>query len=254
MRSWSWTTPSSKGESLSKCMGCELPVEEMLWTLWILLNQLEKVHGMGCGYPWGHHLGCVQASLTACPRAGHQCPGDNPHPPWGPMSRGCRTPGSMPAALNHAMEAEVHRYSGKALHYVESEVESSLQGKVGSLGYASNAVPNFHAFGLEDSFYLCDKFSKLHIILKLVREENIIGVFPSLVSLHSKLPPDPFTSTNIRVEHVLYAICLCAMHLALMVSWAEAWAAICCVASMVERCQNFWRTSAWSSWHSVTNW
>ena len=32
-RSWSWTTPSYMGESLSKCMGCDLPVEEMLQTL-----------------------------------------------------------------------------------------------------------------------------------------------------------------------------------------------------------------------------
>ena len=30
---------------------------------------------------------------------------------------------------NHATEAEVHGNSGKALHYVESEVESSLQGR-----------------------------------------------------------------------------------------------------------------------------
>ena len=99
MRSWSWTTPLSTGESLSKCTGCDLPVEEILWTLWILLNQLEKAHGMGCSYPWGHCLGCVQASSTARQRPRHQCPGDNPYPSWGPMSEGCRTLGSMPVAL-----------------------------------------------------------------------------------------------------------------------------------------------------------
>ena len=103
---------------------------------------------------------------------------------------------------NHAMEAEVHGNSGKALHYVESKAESSLRGRVSSLGYSSNMVPNFHAFGLEGSFYLCDKFSELSIILKPVGEENIIGVFPSLVGLCSKPPPDPFTSANIRVKHV----------------------------------------------------
>ena len=103
------------------------------------------------------------------------------------------------------MEAEVHRNSGKALHYVGSEVESSLQGKVGSLDYASNMVPNFHAFGLADSFYLCDKFGKLGFILKLVGEENVIGVFPSLVSLLGKPLPHPFKSVNIRVEHILNA-------------------------------------------------
>ena len=91
---------------------------------------------------------------------------------------------------------------------MESKAESSVQGKVGSLGYTSDAVPNFCAFGLEDSFYLCDKFSEVSIILKLVGEENIIGVFPSLVGLLSKLSPDPFTSINIRVEHVLNASCI----------------------------------------------
>ena len=45
-----------------------------------------------------------------------------------------------------------------------------------------------------------------------------------------------------------------AMHLAFMVLWAVAWAAVHCVALRVERCQNFWATSAQSSWHSVTNW
>ena len=106
---------------------------------------------------------------------------------------------------NHAVKAEVHGDSWKALHYVDSKAESSLQGKVGSLSDASNTVPNFHAFALEDSFYLCDKFGKFSIILKLVGKENVISVFPSLVGLHSKLPLDSFVSVYIRIEHVLDA-------------------------------------------------
>ena len=41
---------------------------------------------------------------------------------------------------------------------------------------------------------------------------------------------------------------------AFMVSWAVAWAVICCVASRVEKHWNFWATSTWSSWHSMTSW
>ena len=200
MGSWSWTALSSMGESLSECMGCDLPGEGMLRTLWILLNQLEEAHGGGCGYPLGQCLGCMQASLTACLRPGHQHPGNNPRPP-------CLKAVGLWAVCqqhwNHTMEAKVHRNSGKALHYVESEVESSLQGKVGSL-----TAPNFHTLGLQDSFYLHNKFGKLGIILQLVGEENVIGVLPSLVGLHSKPLPDPFTSIKIRVEHVLNASCL----------------------------------------------
>ena len=92
-----------------------------------------------------------------------------------------------------------HRSTG----IVESEVESSLQLKVGCLSDASNVVPNFRAFSLDDSFYLCDKFGELSIILKLVGKENVISVFPSLVGLCGKPLPDSFASINIRIEHVL---------------------------------------------------
>ena len=109
---------------------------------------------------------------------------------------------------NHTAEAEVHRNSGKAPHYVESEAESSLWGKVGHLGYASDTAPDFHAFGLEGSFCLCNKFCELSIRPELVGEEDIIGVFPCLVGLRGKPLPDPLASTNIRVEHVLNASCL----------------------------------------------
>ena len=132
-------------------------------------------------------------------------PGDNPQPPWGSMSEGCRIWAVCLQHWNHAAEAEVHGDSGKALHYVGSEAESSLWEKMGSLDNASNVVPYVHAFALEDSFHLCDKFGELGIILKLVGKGNVISVFPSLVSLHSKPPPDPFTSVNIRIEHVLDA-------------------------------------------------
>ena len=145
------------------------------------------------------------------------------------------------------MEAEVHGDSEKALHYVESEVESSLWGKVGSLSNASNAVPNFCAFALEDSFYLCDKFGELNIVLQLVGKENIISVFPSLVSLCGKLPSTSGLST------FQMPAASQAMNLAFMVSWAVAWAVIHCVASRMERHWNFWATSVQSSWHSATN-
>ena len=93
-RSWSWTGPSSMWGSLSECARCDLLVEEMLQTLWILLHHLERVHSGGCSYQQGCHLGCMQASSRACLRPRHLHPGDNPHPLQGPMSEGC-----IPAAL-----------------------------------------------------------------------------------------------------------------------------------------------------------
>ena len=84
-------------------------------------------------------------------------------------------------------------------------MESSLRGKVGHLSYASDVAPNFHALGLEGSFFFCNKFCELSVIPELVVEEDIVGVFPCLISLHSESLPDPLESTNIRVEHVSYA-------------------------------------------------
>ena len=88
---------------------------------------------------------------------------------------------------------------------MESEAESSLWGKVGCLGYVSDVAPNFHALDPEDSFCLCNKFHELSIIPELVGEEDVIGVFPCLIGLCGKTPPDSLMSANIRVEDVLNA-------------------------------------------------
>ena len=202
MRSWSWTAPSSTGESLSECAGCDLPEEEMLQTLWILLNQLEKVHGRGCSYPQGHHLRCMQASSTACRDPGISIQEIIPFPFRVPCLEAVGLQAVCQQHWNHAAEVEVHRNGWKVPHYVESEAESSLWGKVGHLGYASDVAPNFHAFGLEGCFCLCDKFHKFSIVPELVGDEDVIGVFPCLIGLCGKPPPDPLVSANIRVEHI----------------------------------------------------
>ena len=103
------------------------------------------------------------------------------------------------------MEAEVYGHSRKAPNHMEGEAESSLQGKVDHLGYASDAALNFCVLGLEGSFCLSNKFCELSVIPELVGEEDIVGVFPCLIGLCSEPPLDPLASAHIRVEHISYA-------------------------------------------------
>ena len=106
---------------------------------------------------------------------------------------------------NHTVEAEVYRDSWKAPHHVEGEVESTLWGKMGHLGYTSDAAPDFCVFGPEGFLCLRDNFHELSVVPELVGEEDIIGILPHLIGLCSEPPPDPLVSVHIRVEHILDA-------------------------------------------------